>query len=39
MLGIKNKGVAFEYNTEGRNLIQSLLYNAYCDVVIVVAGM
>ena len=39
VLGIKNNGVAFEYNTEGRNLNQSLLNNAFSDVVIVVAGM
>ncbi len=39
VLGIKNNGVAFEYNTEGRNLNQSVLNNAYSEVVIVVAGM
>ena len=39
VLGIKNNGVAFEYNTEGRNLNQSVLNNAFSEVVVVVAGM
>lgn len=39
VLGIKNNGIAFEYNTEGRNLNQSLLNNAYSEVVVIVAGL
>jgi hypothetical protein len=39
VLGIKNNGIAYEFNTEGRNFNQALLNNAYNEVVVVVAGL
>ncbi|RIK41950.1 MAG: hypothetical protein DCC57_18630, partial [Chloroflexi bacterium] len=39
VLGIRNNGIAFEYNSEGRNLNQTVLNNSFSEVVVVVAGM
>jgi hypothetical protein len=39
ILGIRNNGIAYEYNVEGRNLNQTVLNNAFSEVVIIVAGL
>ncbi len=39
ILGIKNNDIAYEYNTESRNLVRSVNNNSYDRVAIIVAGL
>lgn len=39
VMGVRNNNVLFEYNVEARNLNQTLINNAFTEVVVIVAGL